>query len=168
MEVASRSIVSIAVVAKKIQYKVYAVLLAKIVNLMRESHVNVPHLAALHHYALPADAEINVGIGGDRNMNAQQIFRNHLDRIGVQKDMASRAKPHQAHAALLARKSIHYRPEIRTSNQSLCRSIRLPEAALFAKISRRRPQRNGLPCAIMVRAKMTAPPGFGNLLQIGI
>jgi hypothetical protein len=76
----------------------------------------------------------------------------------VQKDVTSRAKPHQAHAALLARKRIHYRPEIRTFNQSFCRCIRLPETSLLAKVTAGGPKRDRLPRSIMVRTKVTAPP----------
>jgi hypothetical protein len=155
-------------VAKKIEYKVYAMPLAKVMHFMRESHVDVPSLTALHLYALAVDAKMHVRISCDWYMNAQQIFRDHFDWIGVQKDVPARPKPHQAHAALLARKRIHYRPEIRTSNQSFCRCIRLPETSLLAKVTAGGPKGDRLPRSIMVRTKVTAPPRVWNIPQIGI
>ena len=86
--------------------------------------------------------------------------------VGVAPDVSTGPEPHESDTVLLARYGSDDVGHIGATIQCLRGGEFAAEAALFRPVSAWRPQRYGLPCAVVIRPLVHTPPRFVDLREV--
>jgi len=138
-----------------------------ITYLVGESHFEVPEFAGTHDDRAVANEKPDLGRRDDRDVQAEEVTGDLMDRVGVPEDAGAGLQTQQPHAVLGSGDGINHGLEVWTSVEGFGPGEGGAATALCPPAAARGPEGDRLPSAIVERAEVPLPPPFVEGLEVG-